>query len=235
VTAAPDALEHDLGFLRAISPHGAVDTASPARLGRDWRILATGINIKLYPMCYAAHRSLDAMLDLCRTHALRGADIASVTVEIGDSQAAILRNHRPQSVLAAKFSAEFAMAAAALAGGCGAAELDQAFVTRPDVQAFLERVRIETTAARDPEEPALAPFDRVRVVLRDGRQLESEPVAWPRGHFRRPVGADALWDKFRDCTADVLPPARARTLFDALGRLPLLRGPHELAPQAALA
>jgi 2-methylcitrate dehydratase PrpD len=45
LTAAPDAIEHNLGFLRAVSPRGNVDTAAPATLGREWRILETGINI----------------------------------------------------------------------------------------------------------------------------------------------------------------------------------------------
>ena len=42
LTASPDAIEHELGFLRAVSPHGAVDTTSPSRFGEVWQILTWG-------------------------------------------------------------------------------------------------------------------------------------------------------------------------------------------------
>ena len=38
-TASPDALEHPLGFLAAVSPKGNVDRESPTQAGRDWAIL----------------------------------------------------------------------------------------------------------------------------------------------------------------------------------------------------
>ena len=61
MTASRDAIEDDLGFLRAISPNGAVDTRSEAALGCEWAILRHGLNVKLYPVCYAVHRALDAV------------------------------------------------------------------------------------------------------------------------------------------------------------------------------
>ena len=41
MTASPDAIEDELGFLRAISPKGAVDTTSEAELGRTGRSCST--------------------------------------------------------------------------------------------------------------------------------------------------------------------------------------------------
>jgi 2-methylcitrate dehydratase PrpD len=216
-TAAPDAFEHDLGFLRAISPHGDVDTETPASLGREWRILQHGVNIKLYPVCYGAHRILDAMIGVVRHDGFKADDIAAIEVEMGDTSAAILRNHRPQTGLDAKFSAEFAMAAAAIAGRCGMSEVNDQFVQRPDVQAFFPKVAVKPLTEKSVEEPIHSPFDRVRVTLRDNRAIESEPVAFPRGHFKNPAGADALWDKFADCIDGA--PIDARALFDRLHKV----------------
>src|SRR5262245_57509235 len=75
MTSSRDAIEDDLGFLRAISPNGAVDTSSAAVLGRDWAILRHGLNVKLYPVCYPVHRALDAVLDLRQRHRVEPADI----------------------------------------------------------------------------------------------------------------------------------------------------------------
>jgi 2-methylcitrate dehydratase PrpD len=213
-TAAPDAFEHKLGFLRAISPNRDVDIESPALLGREWRILEHGVNIKLYPVCYGAHRILDAMVDVMRGNALAADDITAVEAEMGETQAAILRNQRPQSALDAKFSAQFAMAAAAIAGRCGLSEVSDDFVQRPDVQAFLPKVSVTPILEKSEAEPAHSPFDRVRVTLRDNRAIASEPVVYPRGHFKNPVGADALWGKFADCVDGA--PLDAKRLFDRL-------------------
>jgi 2-methylcitrate dehydratase PrpD len=213
-TAAPDVFEHKLGFLRAISPNRAVDTDSPAKLGQEWRILEHGVNIKLYPVCYGAHRILDAMIDVVRGNALAADDIAAVEAEMGETQAAILRNQRPQTALDAKFSAQFALAAAAITGRCGMSEVSDAFVQRPDVQAFLPKVSVTPIMEKSEAEPAHSPFDRVRVTLRDNRAIQSEPVVYPRGHFKNPVGADALWGKFADCVDGA--PLDARRLFDRL-------------------
>ena len=213
-TAAPDVFEHKLGFLSAISPHGNVERESPAALGREWRILQHGLNIKLYPVCYSAHRILDAMIGMMRRDGLKADDITGVEVEMGDTSAAVLRNHRPQTGLDAKFSAEFAMAAAAIAGRCGMSEVNDGFVRRPDVQAFFPKVAVKALTERSVEEPIHSPFDRVRVTLRDNRAIASEPVAFPRGHFKNPAGADALWGKFADCVDGA--PLDARRLFDRL-------------------
>jgi aconitate decarboxylase len=228
MTASPDAIEHDAGLLQAISPRGEVDRTRAAKLGKDWAILEFGLNIKLYPMCYGTHRILDGMLAICREHAISAPDIASVAIEIGDTQAAMLRNHRPQNALDAKFSAEFAMAAAAVAGHCGLAELTDAFVRRSDVQEIFPKVRISTRSDKLREEPALAAYDRVAVALRDGRELKSEAIAYPRGHFKRPVDAAVLWTKFADCTAGSMDAAQARRLFERLQALEQLSSVADL-------
>lgn len=226
LTAAPDAIEHKLGFLHAVSPKGNVDTQRPAAFGRNWRILELGLNIKLYPMCYSTHRALDAMLGLVKGESLKPDDIASVEVELGEAQAAMLRNHRPQLALDAKFSAEFAMAAAAVVRRCGMSELEDAFVRRPDIQAFMPKVSITPKPGRSAEDAALGIADRVRVTLRDNREIASPPITHPLGHFKNPIGADTLWGKFADCIDGA--PLEARPLFDRLQRVDSLASVAEL-------
>ncbi len=131
LTSTDTAIEDDLGFLRAISPKGQVDTTSPPALGKDWGILRTGINIKLYPVCYAVHRALDAVIDMRRSKPVKPEDVEAIDLEIGETQAEILRIHRPTNGLDAKISGEFAMASAIVAGACGHAELTDAFVQPP--------------------------------------------------------------------------------------------------------
>jgi 2-methylcitrate dehydratase PrpD len=227
LTASPEAIEHDLGFLRAISPRGDVDTRAPAELGRTWRIVDTGVNVKLYPVCYAAHRTLDAVIDLKRAHRFAAADVAAVTAEVSETQAALLRYHAPATPTNAKFSLQFAVAAGVVAGRCGSAEMTDDFLRRPDVRGLFPKVTALPNTTRDPDEPGLAAFDRVRIALVDGRELVSAPVHHPRGHFRRGAEPAALAAKFRDCAA-ALPPATADILLARLQDLKSLTSIAEL-------
>lgn len=211
VTAAPDALESPRGFLAAISPQGRVDRERPVRVGRPgeaWQIVAQGLNIKRYPVCYALHRAIDAALALRPT--LRAAvgsgvefdlvdAIERVEITLGSLQAAMLRAPRPITGLDAKFSAEYALACALARGRLGLAELRDEAVNASDLQALLRRVHVHPDDARDMEEPLFSPADRVRVTLRDGRVLDAEPVRRALGHATRPIDDAALRTKFDDC------------------------------------
>lgn len=233
LTAAPDAIEHELGFLRAISPTGAVDTTTPGRLGQDWHILRTGLNVKLYPVCYAAHRVLDAVGGLCRAHEIDPAAIVAVDLEIGTAQAAMLREHAPRAPLEAKFSAEFAVACMAVARRCGLEELSEGFLARPDLRALFPLVSVRKVEGRNPDEPSLAPSDRARITLRDGRVLDSGPVTFPRGHFRAPASPEELHRKFTGCVRPSLGEAEATRLFALLRRIDRLSGVSDLLPASA--
>jgi 2-methylcitrate dehydratase PrpD len=216
LTSTDTAIEDDLGFLRAVSPKGAVDTKSPSAFGEDWAILKNGVNIKLYPVCYAIHRALDAVIDMRARTPIKADEVEAIDLEIGETQAEILRVHRPTNGLDAKISGEFAMASAIVAGACGQSELTDLFVNRRDVQDLIGKVRIRTTPEKDDHEPAHSPFDRVTLTMRGGGTLTTEAVTRPRGHFQRGVETEKLWGKFEDCTKPTLGERGARALFDTI-------------------
>jgi len=140
-TAAADALQHPQGFLSAVSPEGKADREGAVRpLGTEWQIVRQGISIKKYPACYCTHRALDGMLELLASRPLKPAEIARITVAISKTHSLILRNHAPQTGLEAKFSMEFAMAAAVIAWRASLGEYTDAFVRRPEVQELLRKV-----------------------------------------------------------------------------------------------
>jgi 2-methylcitrate dehydratase PrpD len=231
ITAGHQTFEHAQGFLTAFSP-GTPDRAPSGRLGHDWYILRQGLCIKLYPTCYFMHRSFEAARALLAGRGVGADDIAEVTVTMGRGETDVLFNHRPQSANEARFSEEFAIAAAAILGHMGIAELSDAVVRRADLQAFYPKVRIATIEERDPREPAMAPYTRVRIRLMDGTLLDSGEVSRIHGHAWDPVGADEHWAKFAECTARTHSPAAARRLFDLLQQIDSLPSAR-LLPGAA--
>jgi len=201
MTSAPDAIEHRAGLLAALSPRGDVDRETPPALGRELHLLKRRLSIKKYPACYATHRVIDAVLDLAEKHRIDAGDVRAMTATVGRTQASMLRNHRPQTGLEAKFSLEFAAAAPLVANRVGLAELQDDFVQQPRVQQLLEKVSVRTTDTRCAADPLFAESDRVVIELRDGRQLDSGEVRFPRGHAELPLREEELARKFFDCAS----------------------------------
>src|SRR5882724_5065773 len=219
-TASPDVLEHNAGFMHAHSDSGKpAVTRGDWGLGSDWRLEKLGINIKRYPMCYATHRSIDAMLDLAAEHDLRADAIDEIHVRIGNAQDLMLRNREPKTALEAKFSMEFAMASALIARKVGLKELDDAFVRRDDIIGVMGKVTRSTTPDRMADMPPFAPDDRVSIRLKNGTELKHEPVVRAKGHWQKPLTEAELREKFLDCTEGRLGRKQAEALFEKLNNL----------------
>ena len=219
LTAAPDVFEHNAGFLAALSPKGRAERERAASgLGRQLRILDTGLSIKKYPMCYAAHRVIDAVLDLAKAHDLKAQDVRRVDATIGVAQASMLRNHQPATGLEAKFSLEFAVASALLARKVGMAQLTDKFVAEAPVREAMGKVRIATVDTSCPIEPVFALTDRVVIELRDGRRLDSGEIRFARGNAKLPLKDEELKAKFLDCASGA-EDLDVGGLFEALNKL----------------
>lgn len=225
-TASPDAIEHRAGFLAAHSPSGKPAIAAEPDIGRVWRLERTGVNIKRYPTCYATHRAIDGLLGLVADNDLAAADVAEIRVLTGGTQHRMLRNARPQTGLEAKFSMEFAMAAALIARRVTLAELRDDFVRRADVQEALGKTKVTTTEERMQGDETFAPFDQVAVTLASGEVVDHPPIAHARGSWIRPLAAEERREKFIACARPVLGENHAGRLWNALrelDRLPSLR------------
>lgn len=232
-TAAADVIEHSTGYLRAHAVlQEGLTLETDFELGRRWAILETGLNIKRYPVCYSTHRPIDAMLGIVEAHRPNPEDVAEIRVGAGTSELLMLRNHEPKTALEAKFSMEFAMAAALIARSVGLEQLDDAFVHRADVVEAMSKVR--STAIHDgiaglPDSPP----DTVEVVLKSGAVLNHPPVQFPRGSWQNPLEPDEMREKFLGCATRFLVQEKAERLFDILWNLESLASVRDLDAGAA--
>ncbi|WP_338664792.1 MmgE/PrpD family protein [Pararoseomonas sp. SCSIO 73927] len=189
--AAPDALGGALGF--ACLGGGGMLALPGARDAPA--LLQHGLEVKKYPLCYATHRALDAVLDLRAAHGLTLADVEAVHVHTSSGALAPLIHHRPTTGLDAKFSMEFAMAAALADGALRLASFKDAAVRRPALQAFLPNV------TADEARGALLPrWAEVTLRLKDGRTLSTRRDAL-RGGIEDPLSEGDLLAKSADCFA----------------------------------
>ncbi|MEO7937479.1 MAG: MmgE/PrpD family protein [Burkholderiaceae bacterium] len=198
-TASPDALEGPAGYLRALAGGHAVDLEGPCADDAAETLLRTPPGIKKYPVCYAAHRVVDGVLDLARQHDIQPNDIASVDASISKTTAGVLRHHAPTSVSEARFSLEYCVAAALLRRSLGLADVSAALVADPTIRRLMPLVRTQTVDTRCPIEPSFALHDRVTITLMDGTLLDSGDRRFARGHAELPLDEAALREKFFGC------------------------------------
>jgi len=228
MTAGADALENPQGFLTAFSPDMTPDRDSPTRVGTEWYLVRQRLCIKKYPTCYFMHRSFDAAVKMLTARKVKPHDIAEIEVTMGKGQTSVLVNERPQTGLEAKFSEQFAMAAAAILGHMDVADLTDAVVQRSDIQSFFPKVKLNPVDEYDPRDPAHSPTERVVIRLNSGEMLDSGTIARIRGHAYDPLSRDELWEKFRSCTARTHAEKDAKRLFETLQSIDTLPSARDL-------
>lgn len=216
-TGKDDVLEHPCGLMAALSPAGNLDLETPAAFGTRWRAAEAGLNIKKYPTVGASQRVIDAALAMVAQAPVELAEVETIDVRISRKFAAVMPFAAPRIPAEAKFSAQFACAAALRFGRVGLAEVSQPALDDPELRRLMGLVRIDAVDAYDPGYPNAAPEDWITVGFRDGSQRTSPRIHRATGHADAPLPAHQLWQKFAGCAEwGGLGQAPARRLFDAL-------------------
>jgi len=215
MTASPDALDGELGFSRLYGNGESLEEALQD-LGQPLELLHSGIEIKKYPMCYAAHRAIDGMLDLRAAHALSPAAILSIRITSSRRGMIPLIHDAPQTGLQAKFSMQYAMAAAMLDGHVRLSSFTDEAVRRPAIRDLMAKV-----SKSEADGPPAPRWITVEVALRTGEVL-AKTVTQLRGSSELPLSDDDLREKWRDCL-DYGGLADDSAFFDAAMQLDCVR------------
>jgi 2-methylcitrate dehydratase PrpD len=182
-------------------------------LGTVWEI--TRHYLKPYPVCRWAQPAMDAAADLIGRHAIDPHDIAAI--EIRSFAAAVrLGTRAPRSTEEAQYALGFPVAAIAVRGVLGAAELGEEGLRDGAINAMLARLRAVEDGAMSARFPAerLAAVD---ITLRDGRRLASPPTV-ARGDPEHALADAEVLAKFRGL-ADVLQPERSAGIEQSVAAL----------------
>src|SRR5207248_830825 len=102
------------------------DLAGPAVPG--------GLAVKLYPCCYALQRPISALSELARAAGVAAGQVSRIVLRTPEAAVTPLIHHRPVTGLQARFSLEYAAAAALIDGYPGLASFTDEAVRRPDAR-----------------------------------------------------------------------------------------------------
>jgi 2-methylcitrate dehydratase PrpD len=219
-TGLPDAPSDVYGTILAERFDPAL---AEAGLGQRYRIQEN--YFKFHACCRYNHFALDAVLALRTRHRLTADDVAAVdvtTIPFGTRMA----DPDPATMLAAKFSIPYAVAAALVLGRSDVAAFEPEALADPRVRELARRVTVIPDAAMSPRGTD-RPTAHVAIRLRDGRALE-ETTTVVRGDAANPVPADEIIAKFTALTAPVLGQSRAAGIVDSVREIDGLKNVQDL-------
>ena len=194
------------------------DDAAPffGDLGARWRICEQ--YFKAYPVCRWAQPAIEAALELQRAHGIAPEDIAGIAIESFREAVALgSQCAMPRTTDEAQYSLPFPVAAALVFGRVGADEVDAMGLT----DARVTRLVAVTTPFEDAEFSDRFPAERwarVRITLREGRTLVSNP-ARARGNPENPLSDDELRVKYRELATPALGAERVARIEGAVDAL----------------
>jgi 2-methylcitrate dehydratase PrpD len=213
-TSPPGILEHPKGYLAAFSlePKAAALTAG---LGTEWEILQNGF--KYFPSILASHSPIQATLAIVAKHKPDPKRIASITNETYDTVKSHFSNKDVTTLMGARVSVPYCIAAAAVDGELTQRQFAAGRVHDALIRQVLARTEVVPDAELNKLYPAKFPA-RVTITLDDGTKL-TETVLLPKGDPGAPLSDDELEAKYRDNAEPLLGKAGAMALRDAIWRL----------------
>ncbi|KRE44143.1 MmgE/PrpD family protein [Knoellia sp. Soil729] len=163
-----------------------IDLAGPA--------IPDGLAVKLFPCCYALQRPIGAAASL-RSAVEDTNAITRILVRTPRGTVKPLIHHRPTTGLEAKFSLEYAVAAALVDEHCGFATFSDDGVNRPALQALLRRLEVDL---HDEDAQQLL-SGRVELTVESATGVHTAELVDPPGSPGNPPTGAQLDHKFADC------------------------------------
>lgn len=202
------------GFTGA--PAITIESESPSlwgSLGERWCILEQ--YFKPWPVCRWAQPAIECLAAAYSDNKIQSADIAEIRIETF-TEGVRLGKQPPASTEAAQYAIGFPVAAFAVRGQIGAAELDESGLRDPQILDMLSRIRLIDA----PDLSALFPSQRlarVQIILKDGRSLAVGPMP-AKGDPEDPLSDAEVLRKYYGL-AQALDKARAQAIANEVSSL----------------
>jgi len=182
-------------------------------LGDPWNLISPGNNVKRWPCCYSAHRTIAAVFELMEKHEITADNVTDVSIGFLPGGDASLICTEANTGLEGKFSVEYIVAAMLLDGALRMATFTDAMVQRPEAQSLMKQVR----RIHIPDEKYYSGIDGYNDITvttkSDKYEVREDRIsgsrAWPVSDKER----DA---KFTDCASTILDEREAAALLDQI-------------------
>jgi 2-methylcitrate dehydratase PrpD len=195
--ASPTALDDLMGYLDNFVGNRFSGTTVADNLGKKWELVDPGLQIKLYACCGAAHRPVDALLDLVDQERLTFDEVEEVIALVDPIASTLLEYPEPITTAEARFSLQHCLAAVMVDGRLSLEHFTCDALERDDLRELGRRVHVKIHPELVKHKEGLA-FAEIQVILGSGVHF-TRRTYHPRGSGQRPLSQDELEKKFFDC------------------------------------
>ncbi len=215
-TGPHDVLEHPRGFAGLMNG-GAFDGAEIAAIGRTWRMLRPGIDVKRIPVCLSSHAAVDAVAELTAEFAETPQTLRRIVCDVPPIVRANLLYNNPTTLQEAQFSLQFAIAAHLLFGDITLDHLRPEVLAVPQFHDLMARVEVITGSRwDDPLAQAAAPEGAYVTIDTASGYSRSRYRAFARGTAQDPLAHDEVERKFMACATRTIDADQAELLLERL-------------------
>lgn len=188
---------------------GTVDT-----LGVEYELLR--VYVKPYPCCRWFQPPIEGVRAIRARHGVKGDDVDRI--EVATFAAAVDAQTRvPATQEEAEYSLPYCVAAVAVHGELGRAQVSEGGLADPRILDLAQRVHVRLAPDLEARFPAEA-LARVTVVTRPGDRFEAGPVG-ARGGADDPLSDEELRQKYFGLVDGILTPPAAEALAAAVDRI----------------
>lgn len=202
-TSSDEVLEAANGYAAALFQGNLDWDILTQNLGRPYRLVDPGFDIKRFPAQVYMQNPIEAVLNLRQKHNLSPEMVENLTIYRQG------RGHSgpiPQSGLDGKFSVEYCAAVALLDGRVVIDSFTDQRRFSPDLEQMLGKIHVDPVEL----EPGVV---RVTARLIDGRTVSEECRGF-KGSAGNPMSRDERMDKVWDCIGRALPKPDAQQVID---------------------
>ena len=178
--------------------HGQTLIFDKENIGSPLHIDFYGFRVKRFPNCGSAHRAMDLMLNLKNKFNLTPEKVQKIIVTAPVSHLNNLMHHRPKNAMEAKFSMEFAIALILESGACKLGDFAESKILSSQIISIYNKITLIAENKSEIEIPT-----KVNVLLNDGTTIEDETF-FPVGSKKIPFSTSEYWEKFSDCSKDLI-------------------------------
>lgn len=184
-------------------------------LGEDYEIRNTGI--KPYACCRYNHPAIDATLEAFEEHDIEPSEITAITLSTFESAYKLSqpedRKIRPQNVVDAQFSPQYAIAVVASDRQALASQYTRERLDDPDLHSLMDRVTIQEDGSMTARYPEAWP---AKITVETNRGTFTAERDGPRGEPETRLSEEELVSKFRLLTAPTTTESGQEAVIEAV-------------------
>lgn len=217
LTAHEGVVEAPWGFARTLGG-SAPECDFGSILGRRYALLSPGMIFKKYPGCALLAQPLDATFELIARYDVMPEQIDVVRAGVYPYMLQVLMHNRPKTGLEAKFSLQYAVAAALVFRRAGLTEFTDSKVRDERVQALIDRIEVFVHPDQRDNRDLYKGFTELTIRTQAGESYTAR-VDLPKGYPGNPLTEQEIQAKFLDCAGAVLDAGGARRVLTVLADL----------------